>query len=99
MTGIKFDIDRDTIVLKIRVGILANGTVDVNQQSWDSNYVATFNPGGLPPNSVNGTPGDSPGIFGRHSYQAVELDFNWRNIFLDNLIAPPGKAIQGKKKP
>ncbi|KAF7989512.1 hypothetical protein HCN44_008186 [Aphidius gifuensis] len=97
VTGIKFDIDGDTIVLKIRVGIFINGTVDANQQSWDSNYVSTFNPGTLPPYSLNSTDQQYSSHKNNHPYKTVRLDYNWRNMYLDNLVAPPGKLIQGVK--
>lgn len=95
VTGIKFDIDGDTIVLKIRVGIFINGTVDASQQSWDSNYVSTFNPGSLPPYLSNSTDQKSYSHNNKHPYETVTLNYYWRNIYLDNLRAPPGKLIQG----
>ncbi|XP_044013794.1 uncharacterized protein LOC122856166 [Aphidius gifuensis] len=92
ITGIKFDLEQDAIVLKIRVGILDNWVINKNNQSWNSDYVVTVNPGNVPHGFINENSSNP-----EHPYETSKLQFYWRNINLDNLVAPPGKVIQGVK--
>lgn len=90
-------IEDGVVVLKIQVGLLVNGVVDIDQQSWNSSYVSTLNPDGT---ALNKTQNDNINVNYKktHEYPTVGLHYNYRNVFLDNINAPQRSIIQGKLK-
>ncbi|KAF7988402.1 hypothetical protein HCN44_000975 [Aphidius gifuensis] len=87
VTGVEIKIEHKVVVFKIQVGILIDGVIQPESESWNSSNILTLNPDGSELNQI-----DLPT---EHNYPTVALHYDYKNIFLGNFYGPKGSFIQG----